>query len=195
MFCPNCGMPHDDWVRFCTECGASMDVVIHPPVPEVTQENAPESAPIAQTAPIAESEPTVDPAQYPISDAQTVEQASDEYCAQPCAEMPFYEETPLAEDDASLKHPVPMGEKPVSLGKWIALLALEMLCSLAHIVLLFVWAFSKNSEKSMQNYARAKLIVIGASVVLAVLLIVVLSVVILTGGGDVSTQLRWYFFH
>lgn len=74
--------------------------------------------------------------------------------------------------------PVQEGEKPVSLGKWLGILALEMLCSIAHIVLLFVWGFSRSTEKSLQNYARAKLIVIGASAVLACILVIVLVAVI-----------------
>ncbi len=182
MFCPNCGKPHADWVRFCTECGASMNVPIYPPAPVPPVEMQPEAEEPVQTAETAETAEAVqDTADIPVEDVVAEEPAEEftedtapafeEAPAEPAFEQA---EMPIEQDTSALLHPVPMGEKPVSLGKWLAILALEMLCSVAHIVLLFVWGFSRNTEKSMQNYARAKLIVIGATAVLTVLLMIVI---------------------
>ncbi len=73
-------------------------------------------------------------------------------------------------------------EEPVSMGEWFICLLLSMI-PCVNIVMMFVWAFSKNEKKSKSNYFKVQLIAIG--VVLAVY-IVIAMIAIAAGIGMAS---------
>ena len=65
--------------------------------------------------------------------------------------------------------------QPVSIGGWIGVMLLTCL-PIVNLIMLFVWAFSSSTKKSLKNYARASLILILIGVVLAVVVSIILAV-------------------
>ncbi len=49
------------------------------------------------------------------------------------------------------------GEDPVSVGEWIIVFLISMIPCI-NIIMVFVWAFSKNEKASKSNYFKASLI-------------------------------------
>ena len=60
-------------------------------------------------------------------------------------------------------------EPPVSLGDWL-LTYVIMFIPCINIIMLFIWAFGKSEPKSKQNWAKAMLIVMAASIVLSLIM-------------------------
>lgn len=56
-------------------------------------------------------------------------------------------------------------EEPVSIGEWV-IAFLIMMVPCVNIVMMFVWAFSKNEKKSKSNYFKVQLIIVGIMLVL-----------------------------
>lgn len=67
-------------------------------------------------------------------------------------------------------------EEPVSVGEWILTMILCMI-PCVNIIMLFVWAISKNEKKSKSNYCKAQLIVLGIVLGLYLLILFVIAVV------------------
>lgn len=122
--------------------------------------------------------------------------------------MPEQEQTPPAAPimpPYAPPYPVPQQQtdEPVSLLKWLGIMALEVLCGIAHFVLMIVWAFSSKTSKSLKNYARAKLIMTAISLVLVVVMVVVILAfsTVLTGAfadsvfSDNSNQYSDEFYY
>ncbi len=72
---------------------------------------------------------------------------------------------------------VPVGqelEEPVSMGEW--LISMLLMCiPCVNIVLMFVWAFGSNVNKSKSNYFKAALIWAGISIALSVIMIIAMT--------------------
>lgn len=56
----------------------------------------------------------------------------------------------------------------VSLGNWIITMII-MLIPVVNIVMLFIWAFSGSTNPSKANWAKASLIIVAISIILAFL--------------------------
>ena len=76
-------------------------------------------------------------------------------------------------------------EEPVSMSEWFICMLL-MMVPCVNIIMMFVWAFSKNEKKSKSNYFKVQLIVMG--VVLA--LYIVLMVIFVAAGIGLTGVLR-----
>lgn len=78
-------------------------------------------------------------------------------------------------------------EEPVSVGEWvITFLILMVPC--VNIVMMFVWAFSKNEKKSKSNYFKVQLVVMGIIFVLYFLIGIFFGAALMSGmqGGSYS---------
>lgn len=58
--------------------------------------------------------------------------------------------------------------EPVTFGKWILVLFLSMIPCI-NIIMLFVWAFGGGAAKSLENYAKAYLVVLAILIGLALI--------------------------
>lgn len=80
-------------------------------------------------------------------------------------------------------------EEPVSIGEWV-IAYLIMLIPCVNIVMMFVWAFSKNEKKSKSNYFKVQLIIMGIIIVLYLILGVIFGAALFSGlsgsGGSYS---------
>ena len=65
-------------------------------------------------------------------------------------------------------------EEPVSMGEWmISMLLMCIPC--VNIVLMFVWAFGSNVNKSKSNYFKAALVWTGISLALSVIMVIAMT--------------------
>ncbi|MDR2889963.1 MAG: hypothetical protein LBV33_09045 [Lachnospiraceae bacterium] len=60
-------------------------------------------------------------------------------------------------------------EQPVSIGEWVVTL-LVMMVPCLNIIMLFVWAFGKDTKKSKANYCKVTLIFMAIGIVLSIIL-------------------------
>ena len=77
-------------------------------------------------------------------------------------------------------------EEPMSMGEWFVCM-LIMMVPCVNIVMMFVWAFSKNEKKSKSNFYKVQLIVMG--VILALYMILGL-IFVGAGVGLASLSMR-----
>lgn len=77
-------------------------------------------------------------------------------------------------------------EEPVTIGEWV-ITYLILLVPCVNIVMMFVWAFSKNEKKSKSNFFKVQLIVLGIMVVLYFLFFLIFGAAILAGTQGVSS--------
>lgn len=68
-------------------------------------------------------------------------------------------------------------EKPYSVGGWL-LTMLIMIVPIVNIVMVFVWAFGSNTNKSKKNYFIAALIMAAIGIILSIVFAATLSSVI-----------------
>lgn len=68
--------------------------------------------------------------------------------------------------------------KHISVGDWLLTILITII-PFVNIIMLFVWAFSKCTNKSKANWAKASLLWIVISVILATLIIVFFGAVML----------------
>ena len=73
------------------------------------------------------------------------------------------------------------GSNATTTGQWVLTLFLVAI-PIVNIILLFVWAFSSNTEDSKQNWARANLIWILIGIIISIIIVAVAMVL----GIDVS---------
>ena len=74
--------------------------------------------------------------------------------------------------------------QPVSVGGWIGVMLLSCL-PLINLIMLFVWAFSSSTKKSLKNYARAALIMF----LIVAVITVIASVVLIACGVNIFSEL------
>lgn len=82
--------------------------------------------------------------------------------------------------------------QPVSIGGWIGVMFLTCL-PIVNLIMLFVWAFSSSTKKSLKNYARAALIL----ALIGVVLVVVVSIILAVSGINIFSELfrSGYYYH
>lgn len=76
-------------------------------------------------------------------------------------------------------------EEPVSVGEWV-ITFLIMMVPCVNIVMMFVWAFSKNEKKSKSNYFKVQLVVFGILFVLYFILAIFFGAAMMSMGGGSS---------
>nr|WP_302856560.1 zinc ribbon domain-containing protein [uncultured Ruminococcus sp.] len=74
--------------------------------------------------------------------------------------------------------------QPVSVGGWIGVMLLSCL-PIVNLIMLFVWAFSSSTKKSLKNYARAALIMF----LIVAVITVIASVVLIACGVNIFSEL------
>jgi hypothetical protein len=67
-----------------------------------------------------------------------------------------------------MDHDTHYGEESVSMGEWIFTLILTAI-PFVNIIMMFVWAFSKETKVSKSNWAKAMLLFVGVGLVLSLL--------------------------
>lgn len=77
-------------------------------------------------------------------------------------------------------------EEPVTIGEWV-ITYLILLVPCVNIVMMFVWAFSKNEKKSKSNYFKVNLIALGIIFVLYFLIALIFGAAIVAGTQGVSS--------
>lgn len=82
--------------------------------------------------------------------------------------------------------------QPVSIGGWIGVMLLTCL-PIVNLIMLFVWAFSSSTKKSLKNYARAALIL----ALIGVVLVVVVSIILAVCGISIFNEFSnsGYYYH
>lgn len=71
-------------------------------------------------------------------------------------------------------------EEPVSIGEWI-ITYLIMMVPCVNIIMMFVWAFSKNEKKSKSNYFKVSLGVFAIGFVLYIFIIIIFGATMMAG--------------
>lgn len=82
--------------------------------------------------------------------------------------------------------------QPVSIGGWIGVMLLTCL-PIVNLIMLFVWAFSSSTKKSLKNYARAALILALIGVVLVVVVSIILAVCGISIFNEFSRSGYYYY--
>lgn len=181
MICNKCGVENNDLAKFCEGCGAALEAAA--PIEE------PVAAPEAEAVQVETVEAPVMAAQPPVVEPK-----------QAIAENPYYQpyqppvQPPVQPTSYAYQPPMmpqATGEKPVSLGKWMGIMALEYFLGFVHLIMMFVWGFSSGTEESLKNYARARLIWAAIGVAFVVLLIVLLAALGFTA-MDVVDEALYY---
>lgn len=195
LFCPNCGAknlasiaPEKETIKPFSETGNTPDR--QPIKPFSETENTPDRQPIKpfsesvntpERQPIKPFSETVSqPVAEPIKPNEQVEQ-------KPVAPVqPVVAPTPAVElnqrdmkERTRMENTVPVSNyqtdvlyKPISVLGYLGIFLL-MCIPLVNIILLFVWAFSKDTNKNKKNLAIASLIMIVISIVLSIVFSVV----------------------
>lgn len=71
-------------------------------------------------------------------------------------------------------------EEPVSVGEWV-ITFLIMMVPCVNIVMMFVWAFSKNEKKSKSNYFKVQLAIVGIIFVLYFIIAIIFGAALMSG--------------
>lgn len=154
MNCNNCGANLPEGVKFCPRCGSAV---------EASYEANP----------------------YDYGNARS---ASDNYQG---GSQPPYPPQPEPINYGAYQQPVntyqsmpqtDLTDLPVTVGSWIGVFLISCL-PLVNLIMLFVWAFSSSTKKSLKNYARAMLIMSLIGIVLGIIIAVIVSII----GANVHT--------
>jgi hypothetical protein len=63
-----------------------------------------------------------------------------------------------------------MSNNNISVAKWLGIMVLLMI-PLVNLIMLFVWAFGRDSRPVLKNYARANLILLGIGIIIVAALL------------------------
>ncbi|WP_110928943.1 hypothetical protein [Bacillus massiliglaciei] len=77
------------------------------------------------------------------------------------------------EQPSSTGYVQPQNERVLSLKDWI-ITCILLVIPVVNIIMLFIWAFSGDTNLNKKNYARAQLIIAGALIVLYFLFVVLI---------------------
>ena len=171
MNCTNCGSPVPPNTKFCPKCGHSVGA---------SNDNVFDSAETTILGKGQEQQANGYQQQAYSSAGSQQPQYSNpqpQYSNPQPQQPPFngYMQQPLMDPTM----------QPVSVGGWIGVF---LLCCIpfVNIIMLFVWAFSGGTKKSLKNYARASLIL----TLISIILVVIISVIIAAMGINISYSLR-----
>ena len=76
---------------------------------------------------------------------------------------------------------VPTNKEVISVGGWIGrtlIPYIPIVGSIVYLIMLFVWSGDTKKEDSFRNWAKAQLVVMAISIVLAILLVIILGPVL-----------------
>lgn len=219
MVCKNCNHEIDNGAMFCTYCGTPVEQTPEPetqPVENASTEDAAQNPyENVQTA-----QPEVDNAQ-PTADSQPQQNPYSQQYGQQFTNSPnndyganqskygnqyqsynngYNQQYNTQYQQTYNSQPVPPvapsygtpDTQPVSIGGWIGVMLLTCL-PLVNLIMLFVWAFSSSTKKSLKNYARAALIL----ALIGVVLVVVVSIILAVCGISIFNEFSnsGYYYH
>lgn len=100
---------------------------------------------------------------------------------------------------AQYQQPVQSGQKeqPISFLNWLGTMLLPCIPffgAITYIVMLFVWAFGKDSNQNKKNWARAKLIVLAISIVALVILVSYAMGTVLSSGMTLEDYVNTTYY-
>ncbi len=124
-----------------------------------------------------------------------------DYCGTSYKEVVFIqnEEKPKNETLIRESSIVEEGEKPISFGNWIGTLLLPLIPLVGpviYFVMMLVWAFGSDTNKSKKNWARASLIVGFVMIVLLIVLFMSSYMELINSGFDMEgymNQINQYY--
>lgn len=92
----------------------------------------------------------------------------------------FYDTPPVAPPPVNVYQQAPVNavdptDMPVSIGAWIGVFVLNCI-PLVNLIMLFVWAFSSTTKKSLKNYARAVLILFLIGIAIGLIVSIIIAV-------------------
>lgn len=188
-FCETCGSTLLDGAKFCNSCGAlvsgdsppqAVAQTTVPPQQRVTPVTAP---PPVQTVPSPQQTYYQSPAQAPQKPIPPPQQAY--YQAPPQSQVPpqqTYYQAPPQNYNRNTQNIAPM-----TVLQYLGTFLISAI-PLVGTIMLFIWAFSSDTNINKKNYARAILILGGIVIIFYIIILIVFGVSMLTmfkssGGG------------
>ena len=201
MYCDQCGKPMPDGSLFCPNCGAKngSSPVKEPIKPFSEMEEKPVREPIKPfsetvetsvkepikpfSETVKEPEPVREPIK-PFSETVQTPAATSEPIVAPTPAVELKSSRGESKKDKkgnvkmentgtmSTSYEADVLYKPISVLGYIGIFLL-MCIPLVNLILLFVWAFSKDTNKNKKNFAIASLIMILISIVLSIVFSIV----------------------
>ena len=155
MYCHQCGTQLKDGALFCTSCGVKMKAEQpEDTTPAVTIEEVKSE----QEEQLVE-ETVVSGSYTPVVEEKVVQKEVVQSAPAPAPEPPTPTPTPTPTpvSAATTRPVVDSRDMPMTLGGWIGTFLL-MLIPIVNIVLVFVWAFGNDTNRSKKTYFQAMLI-------------------------------------
>lgn len=180
MFCPKCGTNVPEGSKFCETCGNNMQTAVEqtdtqeqPEIPQAPAPAEPQPVQKPQPQPVYQPQPQPQPKSqspvYPLKPA---------YQPQPQPQpQPQYQQRPQPAPQNNTYNGADPREKPYSVGGWL-LTMLIMCVPIVNIVMVFIWAFGSNTNKSKKNYFIAALIWAAIWLILGIVFFASISTVI-----------------
>ena len=215
MVCKNCNHEIDNGAMFCTYCGTPVENASTEDAAQNPYENVQTAQPEVDNAqPTADSQPQQNPysQQYGQPNQTYYQQftnsPNNDYGANQSKYGNQYQsynngynqQYNTQYQQTYNSQPVPPvappygtpDTQPVSIGGWIGVMLLTCL-PLVNLIMLFVWAFSSSTKKSLKNYARAALIL----ALIGVVLVVVVSIILAVCGISIFDEFSnsGYYYH
>lgn len=88
-------------------------------------------------------------------------------------------------------------ERPISFLNWLGTMLLPyvpVFGSITYIVMLFIWAFGKDSNPSKKNWARAKLVVTAIGIIFMIIIIAYVTGSILSSGMTLEDYVNTTYY-
>lgn len=175
MICKVCGrtIANED-ANFCEYCGASFR--------EMKQ---------AQDG--ASSYQTVPPMGVNSQQGQMYQQSQPNWQGQSSAQNSYQQQQGQRQQNVQAGE----NKQPISFLNWLGTMLLPYIPfvgSLTYIVMLFVWAFGKDSNPTKKNWARAKLIVTAIGIVAFIILVAYVTGEVLSSGMTLNDYVNTTYY-
>ena len=183
MFCHQCGKELEENSEFCTKCGSKTEKPIVNPTgnPAVTiaemqasqeetdnmSQSAPQPIPIPVPVPVTQSQPQPTPVPQPTP--QPIPQPTPQPVPQPTP-VPTPQTSNMNQQPHYNAVGVDLNDKnnqPMTVLGWLGTF-LVMLIPLVNIVMVFVWAFGSNGNRSRKTFFQAYLIIFVVLIILSI---------------------------
>lgn len=138
----------------------------------------------------------------PLNEQSQYYQSQDGSEQQPYGEQPYYYQQPYGQPPYQYEEQENSRNKPMTFGNWMATLAITLLLPfvplvgwIASLVMMCIWAFSKDTNESKKNWARASLIFGAILFVIGIIIMgTFIGSVIASDGFELSDYLNNYSY-